>query len=285
MVYLLSILILNILIGLLSGHCSDFQAENMAFSKMVQCFLRLSMSQSAIKSSRLDHECRWFLKENSYHSVRYGARYELQVFRLIHFIKILGTIFTMQLNFAGNFAKFCWIVCTPLTHDSHVSVPLYWFILYSEMIFQGNGWTTNKNNSGITVEGQFQIVSIKVERIIVCMMTYIIGHYSPSVQGYWQRFLHHYYDVGINFIHKWRDLLYKIDTERQIFLKNFSWQFYLLLECLPEEITEKIYFLSFFISGLVFEPRITTRLRLDYKGTPFKTIIQVNFYNFLIKIS
>ena len=40
--------------------------------------------------------------------------------------------------------------------------------------------------------------------------------------------------VCVNFIHKWRDLQFKLDSERQISLRNFSWQFYLLSEFLPE---------------------------------------------------
>ena len=41
------------------------------------------------------------------------------------------------------------------------------------------------------------------------------------------------YVVCVNFIHKWRNLQFKVDSERQSFLRNFSWQF-------------SIYFKSFF---------------------------------------
>ena len=54
--------------------------------------------------------------------------------------------------------------------------------------------------------------------------TYIIGHYNP-----WVRIIilvsHTTYVVCVNSIHKWRDLQFKIDSERKIFLRNFSWQF------------------------------------------------------------
>ena len=54
------------------------------------------------------------------------------------------------------------------------------------------------------------------------------------------------YVVCVNFIHKWRDLEFKVDSERQIFLRNFSCQFLLLSKFLPEiwweEIAEEIFF-------------------------------------------
>ena len=31
----------------------------------------------------------------------------------------------------------------------------------------------------------------------------------------------------VNFIHKWKDIQLKVDSERQIFSRSFSWQFYL----------------------------------------------------------
>ena len=53
----------------------------------------------------------------------------------------------------------------------------------------------------------------------------------------------------INFIRKWRDLLFNVDAERHIFLRNFSWQFYLQSEFLPEicweEVTREIFFSYF----------------------------------------
>ena len=54
--------------------------------------------------------------------------------------------------------------------------------------------------------------------------TYIIGHYNPSVRMI-DLVSHTTYVVCVNFIHKWRQLQFKVDSERQIFLRNFSWQF------------------------------------------------------------
>ena len=55
--------------------------------------------------------------------------------------------------------------------------------------------------------------------------TYESGYYNPLVRiielvSYTTQV------VCINFIHKWWDLQFKVDSERQIFLKNFSWQFF-----------------------------------------------------------
>ena len=46
--------------------------------------------------------------------------------------------------------------------------------------------------------------------------TYIIGHYNPSVRII-DLVSHTTYVVCFNFIHKWRDLKFKVDSERQIF--------------------------------------------------------------------
>ena len=52
--------------------------------------------------------------------------------------------------------------------------------------------------------------------------------------------------VSVNFIHEWRDLQFKVDSERRI-LRNFSWQFYLLSdEICCEEIAEEIHFVFCF---------------------------------------
>ena len=74
--------------------------------------------------------------------------------------------------------------------------------------------------------------------------TNIIGHYNPSIRII-DLFFHTTYVVCVNFIHKWRDLQFKVDSKRQIW-ETFSWQFYLLSEFLPEicweEIAEEILF-------------------------------------------
>ena len=80
---------------------------------------------------------------------------------------------------------------------------------------------------------------------IFFLHTYIIGHYNPSVRII-DLVSHTTYVKCVNFIHKWRDLQFKVDSERQIFWETFSWQFYLLSEFFPEicweEIAEEILF-------------------------------------------
>ena len=46
--------------------------------------------------------------------------------------------------------------------------------------------------------------------------TYIIDHYNPSVRII-DLVSHTNYVVCVNFIYKWRDLQFKVDSERQIF--------------------------------------------------------------------
>ena len=42
------------------------------------------------------------------------------------------------------------------------------------------------------------------------------------------------YVVCVNFIHEWRDLQFKVDSERQIFVKTFRGNLISLSELLPE---------------------------------------------------
>ena len=59
--------------------------------------------------------------------------------------------------------------------------------------------------------------------------------------------------VCINFIYKWPDLQFNIDSERQIFKKLFSWQVYLILEILPEICGEVT---AVWMTDLVYESRL-----------------------------
>ena len=51
---------------------------------------------------------------------------------------------------------------------------------------------------------------------IIKIHTYIIGHYNPSGRII-DLVSHTTYVVCVNFIHKWRDQQFKVDSERQIF--------------------------------------------------------------------
>ena len=55
--------------------------------------------------------------------------------------------------------------------------------------------------------------------------TNIIGHYNLSVRII-DLVSHTTYVVCVNFIHKWRDLQFKVDSERQIFEKLFMAAFF-----------------------------------------------------------
>ena len=63
--------------------------------------------------------------------------------------------------------------------------------------------------------------------------TYIIGHYNPSVRII-DLVSHTTYVVCVNFIHKWRDLQFKVDSERQIFWETFYGNFIYSQEFLPK---------------------------------------------------
>ena len=58
---------------------------------------------------------------------------------------------------------------------------------------------------------------------LIGLHTYTIGHYNPV------RIIdlvsHTTYVVGVNFIHKWQDLQFKVDSERQIFWETFHGNF------------------------------------------------------------
>ena len=54
----------------------------------------------------------------------------------------------------------------------------------------------------------------------ISRLTYIIGYYNPSVRII-DLVSHTIYVVCVNFIHKWRDPQFKVDSDRQIFWETF----------------------------------------------------------------
>ena len=77
---------------------------------------------------------------------------------------------------------------------------------------------------------------------LVChcnLHTYIIDHYKPSVRII-DLVSHTTYVMCVNFIHKWRYLQFKVDSERQIFWETFHDNFNLLSEFFPEICREEI---------------------------------------------
>ena len=73
----------------------------------------------------------------------------------------------------------------------------------------------------ISVKALIFMKLVSLRRYMNAYRTYVIGHYNPSVRI-------------IDFIHKWRDIQFKVDSERQIFEKLFMAIFYLLAEFLEE---------------------------------------------------
>ena len=105
----------------------------------------------------------------------------------------------------------------------------------------------------------------------------IIGHYNPSVIIL-DLVSHTTYVVCINFIHnrRDRDLQFKVDSERQTFLKNFSWKFYFIYsqrfcqKSAERKLSKKYFLYIVLMSSLVLEPwlNLPTRLRrLQLKAT------------------
>ena len=96
-------------------------------------------------------------------------------------------------------------------------------------------------------------LALGFSHLMVASIIYSIGHYNPSVRII-DLASHTTYVVCANFIHKWRDLQFKVNSERQIFLRHFSWQFYMLSELLPEicweEIAEELLFVDDFYQKL-----------------------------------
>ena len=85
---------------------------------------------------------------------------------------------------------------------------------------------------------------ITTHYILACIHTYIIGHYNPSIRII-DPVSHITYVMCVNFIHKWRDLQFKVDSERQIwetFHGNFIYFSEFLSEICWEEIAEEILF-------------------------------------------
>ena len=97
--------------------------------------------------------------------------------------------------------------------------------------------------------------------------TCVIRHCNPSVRII-VMVSYATYVLCVNFIHKWRDLQFKVDSKRHIFLRNFSWQFYLFSEVLPEICREEIVKVILFVFYFDVWPGVRTlALRLISQHT------------------
>ena len=88
------------------------------------------------------------------------------------------------------------------------------FDLQADIIFSGNGRA--KSNKFLDYIKSIVIgCNLRINTLHGSTHTYIIGHYNPSVRII-DLVSHTIYVVCVNFIHKWRDLQFKVDSERQI---------------------------------------------------------------------
>ena len=69
-----------------------------------------------------------------------------------------------------------------------------------------------------------QKITVILKFNFIYIHTYIIGHYNPSVRII-GLVSHTAYVVYVNFIHKLRDLQFKVDSERHIFWETFHGNF------------------------------------------------------------
>ena len=85
--------------------------------------------------------------------------------------------------------------------------------------------------------------------------TYIIGHYNPSVRIIELAF-RTTCGVCVHFIYKWRDLQFKVDSERQIH-DNFIYSQNFCQKSAERKSHEEIHFFNFILMfGLMLEPRL-----------------------------
>ena len=119
------------------------------------------------------------------------------------------------------------------------------------------------------------------------IFVHIIGHYNPSVRLTTQ-LLNNTYVECVNFIHKWRGLQFKVNSERQICLETFHGNFiYSKSFCQKsaERKTPKKYFLYFFFD--VWPGARTLSLRLISQHTTYCLSIKniTEYWNDLIAVS
>ena len=69
---------------------------------------------------------------------------------------------------------------------------------------------------GLYICGHYIVVGPSSNVFFFTYITYIIGHYNPSVRII-DLVSYTTYVVCVNFIHNWWDLQFKVDSERQTF--------------------------------------------------------------------
>ena len=84
-------------------------------------------------------------------------------------------------------------------------------------------------------------------------ITYIIGHYNISVR-ITDLVSQTTYVVGLHFIRKWRDLQFKVNSERQHFMAIFIYSQSFRQKSADRKSPQKYFLYFVFMSGLVLEP-------------------------------
>ena len=108
---------------------------------------------------------------------------------------------------------------------------LLYILFLSMLYFSLNASLSCSNLSSL---GLTLLYSVPLYYLLHYIHTYIIGRYNPSVRII-DLVSHITYVVCVNFLYiSGGTYSFKVDSERQIFLRNFSWQFYILSEFLPE---------------------------------------------------
>ena len=106
------------------------------------------------------------------------------------------------------------------------------------------------------LEGEFLClceISINVNKLLAVLLlpvylhTYIISHYNNSVRII-VLVSHTTYVLWVNFIYKWRDLPFKVVSERQIFWEAFHGNFiYSESFCQKSALSVLLFFFFFFV--------------------------------------
>ena len=106
----------------------------------------------------------------------------------------------------------------------------FWQYLLIDIIFSSI-FLLSKLQNRQPREGTYFFWLIRAPWRVVCITVhsgytyiYIIGHYNPSVRTI-DLVSHTTCVVCVNFIHKWRDLQFKVDSKRQIFWHFFHGNF------------------------------------------------------------
>ena len=126
-----------------------------------------------------------------------------------------------------------------------------------------------------------------VPRLLICIHTYVIDHYNTLVSNI-DLVSHTTYVVCVNFMRKWRELQFKVDSEQHIFWETFHGSFLIYSQSFCQKSAErkspkKYYFVDCFWclawgSNPGFTSNKSTHYLLDYSNfmKAFINLLMVN---------